>query len=81
MRTAVIAVILSITLASSALAGRFSSCVSGLKKSVVRAGVSRSLANRALKIRKPDAKVLRLSKSQPEFRLKIWDYFSFLVDE
>ena len=50
-------------------------------KAAVRAGVSRSVASRALDIAEPDEKVLRLSEVQPEFKAPIWDYLGFLVNE
>jgi lytic murein transglycosylase len=67
--------------AGPATAADFEACVAGLREGVVKAGVSRSLAVRALDQSKPDEKVLRLSKVQPESRIAIWDYMSFLVDE
>jgi membrane-bound lytic murein transglycosylase B len=67
--------------AASPAAARFTSCVTGLQEAAVRAGVSRSLASRALDIAEPDEKVLRLSEVQPEFKTPIWDYLGFLVDE
>jgi lytic murein transglycosylase len=62
-------------------AADFPSCVATLRESVVKAGVSRPLASRALDLTVPDEKVLRLSKVQPEGRIAIWDYMGFLVDE
>jgi lytic murein transglycosylase len=59
----------------------FSSCVSGLQSSAVKAGVDRSIVSAALNIAEPDEKVMRLSKVQPEFKTPIWDYLGFLVDE
>ena len=47
---------------------------------MVKAGVSRPLATRALDLSAPDEKVLRLSKVQPEGKIAIWDYLG-LVDE
>ena len=63
---------------ASPAAASFSSCVG---EAAVRAGVSRSVACRALDISQPDEKVLRLSEVQPEFKTPIWDYLGFLVDE
>lgn len=60
---------------------RFSACVDGLKSAAMKAGVSRAVASKALDIAQPDEKVLRLSKVQPEFKIPIWDYLAFLVDE
>ena len=68
-------------IAASPAAASFSSCVAGLQEAAVRAGVSRSVASRALDIAEPDEKVLRLSEVQPEFKTPIWDYLGFLVDE
>ena len=59
----------------------FSSCVSSLQSSAVKAGVDRAIVEAALNIAEPDEKVLRLSKVQPEFKTPIWDYLGFLVDE
>ncbi|MEW5424646.1 lytic murein transglycosylase [Amorphus sp. 3PC139-8] len=59
----------------------FSSCVAGIKQAAVRAGISQSIASRALDGAKPDEKVIRFSKSQPEFKTPIWDYMAFLVDD
>jgi len=67
--------------ASGPAAANFSNCVAGLKQAAVGAGVSAAVAARALDGAKPDEKVLRLSKVQPEFKIPIWDYLAFLVDE
>lgn len=56
------------------------SCIAGIKKTVKRAGVSPSLVDKALDGAKFDEKVVRFSRSQPEFRTRIWDYMAFLVD-
>ena len=62
-------------------AGNFSSCVGTLKQAAVKSGVSKPVAAKALDGASPHETVLRLSKSQPEFKTPIWDYFGFLVDE
>lgn len=66
---------------ASAGAASFSQCVAGLKASAVKAGISRSIVDRALDGAKPSEKVSRLSRAQPEFKTPIWDYMSFLVDD
>lgn len=66
--------------AGSAVAS-FSSCVSGLQQSALKAGVDRAIVAEALNVAEPDDKVMRLSKVQPEFKTPIWDYLGFLVDE
>jgi hypothetical protein len=62
-------------------AASFPECVAGLKRAAVSAGIGQALAERALSISAPDERVLRLSRAQPEFRIPIWDYFAFLVDD
>ncbi len=57
------------------------SCVAGLKKAAIRAGVSASVANKALGNIKYDEKTIRFSRTQPERRTYIWDYMAFLVDD
>lgn len=68
-------------IAADASAASYSSCVAGLKNSAIKAGIDRSIVARALDGAEPDEYVLRQSRSQPEFRTPIWDYFGFLVDE
>lgn len=55
-------------------------CIAGIKKTVKRAGVKPSLVDKALDGAKFNEKVVRFSRSQPEFRTRIWDYMAFLVD-
>jgi lytic murein transglycosylase len=81
MRLAVLITMISLASAVPAAAGSFSACVGGLRQAAVKAGVSGTLAGRALDISRPDEKVLRLSRVQPEFKTPIWDYFAFLIDE
>jgi lytic murein transglycosylase len=64
-----------------ASAATFAACIAGLKQAAIAAGVSPSVAARALDGAQPDEKVLRLSRVQPEFKTPIWDYFAFLIDE
>ncbi|MDP2620337.1 MAG: lytic murein transglycosylase [Hyphomicrobiales bacterium] len=80
MRAIILLAILTVLWAGPA-AANFSACVAGLKQAAVGAGVSRTVASRALDGAEPDEKVLRLSKVQPEFKIPIWDYLAFLVDE
>jgi len=56
------------------------SCVAGLKRAAIKAGVSRAVANLALANVKFDEKVARFSRRQPEKITYIWDYMAFLVD-
>ena len=55
-------------------------CIAKIKKTVKRAGVKPSLVDKALDGAKFNEKVVRFSRSQPEFRTRIWDYMAFLVD-
>jgi len=59
----------------------FSSCVAKLKGAAINAGVSAGVASQALDGAQANETVLRLSRSQPEFKTPIWDYLGFLVDE
>jgi lytic murein transglycosylase len=67
--------------AAPAAAQDFAACVAGLKQAAGRAGIDRALAERALAIAAPDETVLRLSRTQPEFTIPIWDYVAVLVDD
>lgn len=71
-----------VTLAILSLPARASlqSCVAGLKRAAIKAGVRPSVANKALNNVKYDEKTIRFSRSQPEKRTYIWDYMAFLVD-
>jgi lytic murein transglycosylase len=75
-----VAIVLALWTAPAA-ASSFESCVASLREQAVSAGVSRSLASRALDLAQPDEKVLRLSQVQPETKARVWDYLGFLVDE
>jgi lytic murein transglycosylase len=84
MRTPILMAALTVLLSGPAAvpaAAHFDSCVGGLKQAAVKSGVSGAVAAKALDGARPHETVLRLSKSQPEFKMPIWDYFGFLVDE
>ncbi len=55
-------------------------CVAGLKRDVIRAGAPARLADAALSGVAFDEKVVRFSRTQPEYVTPIWDYMAFLVD-
>jgi lytic murein transglycosylase len=80
MRTLLLATVAVLVLGRPASAD-FASCVAGLEDAAVRAGVSRAVAARALADVRPDDKVLEQSRSQPEFKIPIWDYLAVLVDD
>jgi lytic murein transglycosylase len=69
-----------LALASPPAEASLSRCVDGLKQRAIRAGVGEALVDRALSGVEYDEKVVRFSRSQPEFRTPIWDYMTFLVD-
>lgn len=66
---------------NGASAAGFESCLAGLKSAARDAGVSDAVIAEALDDTTPDERVLALSQVQPEFKMPIWDYFGFLVDE
>ncbi len=79
LRTILVFALAALTV-SEVNARSLNSCVAGLKKQAIRSGVKRSVANKALGNVTYDEKVIRFSRSQPEYRTPIWDYMAFLVD-
>jgi lytic murein transglycosylase len=67
-------------LASPAWAS-FEACVKGVRAEVLKAGIKPDIVNAAFKGIAFDEKAVRFSRTQPEYRLAIWDYMAFLVDE
>jgi len=59
----------------------FESCVKGVRAEVLKAGIKPEIVNAAFKGIAFDEKAVRFSRTQPEYRLAIWDYMAFLVDE
>lgn len=59
----------------------FEACVKGVRAEVLAAGIKPDLVNAAFKGIAFDEKAVRFSRAQPEYRLAIWDYMAFLVDE
>jgi lytic murein transglycosylase len=82
MRTIALLGLLPLICGGATSAASFSACVGGLEAAAIESGVGKRIAARAFQgLSQPDEKVLRLSKSQPEFKTHIWDYFGFLIDE
>lgn len=79
-RRAALLLMAAALLPGPAAARSLSSCVAGLKRQVVRAGVPAKLADQALTGVRFDEKVVRFSRTQPEYVTPIWDYMAFLVD-
>lgn len=75
-----VAVALIVTGLPGSAAADLSSCVAGIRNEVVRAGIDKALAARALADVAFDEKAVRFSRTQPEYRTPIWDYMAFLVD-
>lgn len=65
----------------SADAAPFATCVKGLRASALKAGVKADVVDAAFRDMTFDDRVLKFQRSQPEYRLAIWDYMAFLVDE
>jgi len=59
----------------------FASCVADIRASAVQKGVSAETAERVMSGVTPDPKVIESMESQPEFKMPIWDYLAFLVDD
>ena len=70
----------ALTVPAPGHAAGFPECVDGLKRAAGKAGIRQSVVRQALDIAEPDARVLRLSRVQPESRIPIWDYLAFVVD-
>jgi lytic murein transglycosylase len=74
-------VIVACNLTVPAAAAPFEACVKRIRADVVKAGIRTDLADAAFRNIKPDDKAVRFSRNQPEYRLAIWDYMAFLVDD
>jgi lytic murein transglycosylase len=62
-------------------ASSFEKCVAGLRSEVLKAGIKGDIVNAAFRNIKFDEKAVRFSRTQPEYRLAIWDYMASLVDD
>jgi len=76
--TAVLAACIFITPAAAA---PFEACVKRIRADVVKAGIRTDIVDAAFRDIKLDDKAVRFSRNQPEYRLAIWDYMAFLVDD
>jgi len=81
MPIVVVAAMLVVPQASSAADGKFATCVAGLEKAAIKAGVSPAVVAEALGTAQPSERVQSSSRTQPEFKTPIWDYLAFLVDQ
>src|SRR6185436_20900869 len=64
-----------------AVAASFEKCAAGIRAQVLKAGIRADIVNAAFRDIKFDEKAVRFSRTQPEYRLAIWDYMAFLVDD
>lgn len=84
LRTSIGAVMIAMSatvVSTPAGAVPFETCVKGLRAHVIKSGVKADIVDAAFRNIKFDEKVVRFSRNQPEYRLAIWDYMAFLVDE
>src|SRR5688572_9962381 len=79
--TASAVVITACVFVDPASASTFEKCVAGIRAEVLKAGVRVDIVNAALRNIKFDEKAVRFSRTQPEYRLAIWDYMASLVDD
>ena len=68
-------------LALSADAANLDKCVASIKAEARKAGIKPDIVDAAFRGITYDEKAVRFSRTQPEYRLAIWDYMAFLVDE
>ena len=78
---AVIAAFAASVSPASANAVAFEACVKVIRANALKAGVKADIVEAAFRDIEFDEKVVRFSRNQPEYRLKIWDYMAFLVDD
>src|SRR5438477_3073582 len=64
-----------------AAAAKFGKCFAHMRADALKAGISADIVNAAFRDIKYDEKAVRFSRTQPEYRLAIWDYLAFLVDD
>jgi lytic murein transglycosylase len=81
MPIALCATILAAGLFATPAAASFEACVKNIRAEVLNAGVSPAIVNAAFKGIAFDEKAVRFSRTQPEYRVAIWDYMAFLVDD
>jgi lytic murein transglycosylase len=55
--------------------------VAAIRAEVLKAGIRADIVNAAFRNIKFDEKAVRFSRTQPEYRLAIWDYMASLVDD
>jgi len=67
--------------AGPAAAASFDACVKAIRADVLKAGIRADIVNAAFRNITFDEKAVRFSRTQPEYRLAIWDYMAFLVDD
>lgn len=63
------------------LAASFDKCVERIRASASKSGIRADIVQAAFRNVEFDEKAVRFSRTQPEYRLAIWDYMAFLVDD
>jgi lytic murein transglycosylase len=74
-------IIAACMLGNPAAAAKFEKCFERMRADVLKAGIRADIVNAAFRDIKFDEKAVRFSRTQPEYRLSIWDYMAFLVDD
>lgn len=67
--------------AAPVAAAPFEACVNRIRADVLKAGIRADIVDAAFRNIKLDDKAVRFSRNQPEYRIAIWDYMAFLVDD
>src|SRR4051794_38847283 len=62
-------------------AAPFDRCVEHLRAGAIKAGIRPDVVAGAFHDITFDEKAVRFSRNQPEYRIPIWDYMAFLVDD
>ncbi len=76
-----LAIIIATAIFTTPAAASFEACVKGIRADVLKAGIRADIVNAAFRDIAFDEKAVRFSRTQPEYRLAIWDYMAFLVDD
>lgn len=75
------AAILAAGLFTTPAEASFEACAKRMRAEVLKAGIRPDIVNAAFRNIAFDEKAVRFSRTQPEYRLAIWDYMAFLVDD
>ena len=76
-----VGVIAACMVSNPAAAAKFEKCFAHIRADALKVGIRVDIVNAAFRDIKYDEKAVRFSRTQPEYRLAIWDYLAFLVDD